>query len=195
MTRPELHRESGGRILGMAGTASSPDNGRVPKHTPGPLGMSDHFAPAVLVATRGEDFEAEQGALAGRWGRFVSIVHDYLGIPYKKDGRAVRKVTGRPAGIATDEKGLVCTSFVDVVLSRYLYEDPERQLDNYKFGDKPTDIFDQYAQRARKAGERPGLKRLPENIEPKKLAEMGLSIDRVYGVVFHMKDAWIKTIK
>lgn len=187
MTRPDLHRESGGPILGRAGTASSPDNRRVPKNTPGPLGINDHFAPTAgrgtLVAARPSPFGERQLRLTAYWGRFGSIVRDYLGIPYKGGGRAVEKVTGEPTGVATEEAGLVCTSFVDVVLSRYVYEDPEYQFDSYNFGEG-TDIFDQY-----------GLQRLDTDIEPEDLLKMQLDQDQVYGIVFHMKDAWTKEIK
>lgn len=183
MARPDLHRESGGPILGMAGTSSSPDSRRLPKRTPGPLGMNDHFAPGMWVAARDEDYEERQRRWAGYWERFGKIVHDYLGIPYKLKGRAVASVTGEPTGVATEEKGLVCTSFVDVVLSRYLYEDPERQLDSYDFGED-TDLFAQH-----------GLEQLATNIEPDELAGLALRRDQVYGLVFHMKNPWTKKVK
>jgi len=126
-------------------------------------------------------FVLRQQKLASNWGKFGDIIDDYLGIPYKQDGRAVPKVTGMPAGIATQEAGLVCTSFVDVVLSRYLYDDAEMQLDSYHFG-KGVNIFDEY-----------GLTRLRTHVEPAILVGSGLlKKDKVYGVVFHMKNAWIK---
>ena len=129
-------------------------------------------------------FMSKQLQLASNWGKFGDIVDDYLGIPYIKDGRAVTKVTGKPAGVATKEAGLVCTSFVDVVLSRYIHDDAEMQLDSYKFGDG-VNIFDKY-----------GLPQLRTNVMPSTLANSGLlKKNKIYGVVFHMKNAWTKKTK
>jgi hypothetical protein len=132
------------------------------------------------MTTASLTFSERQHRLASKWEKFGDIVHDYLGVPYKGGGRAVRAVTGERTGIATREAGLVCTSFVDVVLSRYIYDDAEEQLDSYKFG-KGVNIFDRY-----------GLRRLSMNIEPANIRGVGLQEDQVYGIVFHMKKAWIK---
>jgi hypothetical protein len=107
-------------------------------------------------------------------------VHDYLGIPYKMGGRATMDVTGRRAGVATQEAGLVCTSFVDVVMSRYLYDSANRQLKSYKCR-KGGDIFDKR-----------GMTLVRSKVEPAKLASAGLRRDQVYGVVFRMKNEWEK---
>jgi hypothetical protein len=132
------------------------------------------------MGTASVSFSERQHRLASKWEKFGDIVHDYLGIPYKGGGRAVKSVTREPTGVATREAGLVCTSFVDVVLSRYIYDDAEEQLDSYKFG-KGVNIFDRY-----------GLRKLGTNIEPANLGGLGLQDDQVYGVVFHMKKAWTK---
>ncbi len=115
--------------------------------------------------------------LASNWEKFGSIVQDYLGIPYKKGGRAVRKVTGKTAGVASVEKGLVCTSFVDVVYSRYALGSADRQLTSYDFG-KTINIFDRYGQKLLHKRTNPGI-----------LETYGLDKNQVYGIVFFMEDA------
>jgi hypothetical protein len=85
-----------------------------------------------------------------------------------------------PTGVATREAGLVCTSFVDVVLARYVKDDAEEQLDTYRFG-KGVNIFDRY-----------GLRLLKTSIGPANVMSIGLQEDQLYGVVFHMKNAWVK---
>ena len=131
----------------------------------------------------GATYMQRQRRISEGWDRFGSIVNDYLGIPYKFGGRAVKRVTGKRTGVATRKAGLVCTSFVDVVLSRYVHNDPETQLHSYSFG-KGTNIFDRY-----------GLQRLSTKIEPQQLPTIGLHHNHVYGVVFHMKEAWTKKKK
>jgi hypothetical protein len=125
-------------------------------------------------------FTVRQHRLAEKWEKFGDIVHDYLGIPYKGEGRAVKQLTGKSTGVATRKVGLVCTSFVDVVLSRYIHDDAEEQLDSYRFG-KGVNIFDRY-----------GLMKLKTNVEPANIGGVGLQEDQLYGVVFHMKNAWTK---
>lgn len=50
MTTPILLREQGRGPLGSDGTAGSPDNTRVPKNTPGPIGHNDHYSkPEVKI--------------------------------------------------------------------------------------------------------------------------------------------------
>lgn len=139
--------------------------------------MNDRAAHATTGGKPGEQ------PLTTYWGRFGSLVHDYLGIPYKYKGRAIGTKTGKPTGVATDKVGLVCTSFVDVVLSRHLHDDPEKQLPTYDFGEN-GDIFDQY-----------GLTQITTRIEPAVLPDMPLSRERVFGVVFHMQNAWVKHVK
>ena len=48
MTMPRQHREEGRGPQGSEGTASSPDNRRVPKNTPGPLAINDAFSNMVF---------------------------------------------------------------------------------------------------------------------------------------------------
>lgn len=132
------------------------------------------------MSTMRLSYSQRQRRLASRWERFGEIIHKYLGIPYKGGGRAVRSVTGMPTGVATHEAGLVCTSFVDVVLARYVKDDAEEQLDSYHFG-KGVNIFDRY-----------GLRLLKTPVEPTSVMSVGLQEDQVYGIVFHMKNAWVK---
>lgn len=132
------------------------------------------------MADSAAHFAERQRQLVSNWDKFGHIVHDYLGIPYKRDGRAVSAVTRVQTGVATKEAGLVCTSFVDVVLSRYIYDDAEMQLDSYRFGEG-VNIFDRY-----------GKTPVRTNVEPESFAGAGLKENQVYGVVFHMRDAWVK---
>lgn len=133
------------------------------------------------MAAPGTSFSERQHEMVANWDIFGDIVHDYLGIPYKANGRAVESLTRVRTGVATKEIGLVCTSFVDVVLSRYIHDDAERQLDSYRFGDG-VNIFDKY-----------GKTRLRTNVEPVSVASAGLSAGDVYGIVFHMRNAWVKS--
>jgi hypothetical protein len=125
-------------------------------------------------------FLQHQRVLASNWGKFGDIVHDYLEISNKNGACAINSDTETRTGIAAHESGIVCTSFVDGVMKRYVNNDSEEQPDSCRLGDV-RDIFDAYDR-----------SRLREDIEPRFLRSVVNRIDQLYGVVFHMKDAWIK---
>jgi hypothetical protein len=60
MTRPILTRERGRGPLGSSGTPSAPVDKRVPKKTPGPVGLNDSFAPTAGGVTFGDFTGAQQ---------------------------------------------------------------------------------------------------------------------------------------
>jgi hypothetical protein len=125
-------------------------------------------------------FVQRQRKLASNWGKFGEIVHDYLGITYNGAGCTENSVTDVRSGTAVHGAGSVCMAFVDGVMRRYVYDDSKGRPDSYQ-SEKATDIFDEYER-----------SRLREDIEPRFLRAIVNRIDQLYGVVFHMKHAWIK---
>jgi hypothetical protein len=143
------------------------------------------------------DFHRRQRSLSDRWESFGDIVKDYLGIPYKAKavrpgqkggGRAVTSLTGKPMGVATREVGLVCTSFVDVVLSRYVFHGPDDQLRSYKLTGDPSTDADDFTDVFHKRG----LRTLHADVEPDALPSMGLDKRRIYGIAFYSRDGYTK---
>lgn len=122
-------------------------------------------------------YREEQERIASHMGQFGDMFDDYLGIGRSKDGRARYKNNK-----IVIPKGLVCTSFVDLLLVKYNGIKLDKlEKANYRYGPN-SNIFEQYR----------FTKKITE-IEPRRVEYLKLERDKLHGVVFYMKKAWTKT--
>lgn len=112
MTMPRLMREEGCGPYGSDGTASSPDNRRLPKNTPGPLAINDAFSNMIfrdLTVAQRDAIKAAIKLALRKIGEAKAVLVD---AGNKPSGRVMRyfKITGTTDA---DLKAL------DVVLENY----------------------------------------------------------------------------
>jgi len=110
------------------------------------------------------------------WGRLGRVINDYLGLRYHKD-----TVTYPKTGA---ERPLVCTSFVDVVLSRFLRDSQREMEPNYRFQKRGfANIFEAY-------GRTEEVTPVGMKIKPGELREFASKLDknRLYGIAWHFAE-------